>query len=1081
MNFRVHFFLVTAGFLLFGWAEARSASLLPVSGTDRPNLAGAGASFAPSFSSDGRYVVFLSQAHNLVTNDTFTPYMDVFVRDLSNSNTVLVSVNTNGLGGGNGDSYSPSISSNGQFIAFVSTAGNLVNNDTNGAPDIFVRDLLSGVTKLVSADATGNVPPPALDVGRTQFHLSGNPQISADGRWVSFESLASLGTLPDLNYLSDIYVRDLRSNVTWLVSVNAASSGSGNGNSTSPSMGQDGRFIAFTSTSTNLARRATNEFGEIYIRDLQSGTTVWASTNAAQLFTGRYACCNPVLSSDGQSVVFSVVSADDPTAVRLVHHSLQTGASTVLTSNTAPALLVTARFIPCQLCSAIGYSEAVSPHFSQISADGGLVVAESMSNVFAWDLKHGSSEMISVNAGGTGPANQRSHTPVMTSDGQRIAFLSAASDLVAGASNGVSQVYLRDRSAGTTALVSAAMDGGPSSLEIAITLPAISPNGRQVAFECLASDLVPGDLNEEDDVFLRDVDAVTTEFVSQRHPNRVASTVPGPSRILGKSSNADGRYIAFAGLDLDFSPTDTNSGPDLIVRDLISGSTSVVILDYTGFFHPQYYVPKVVLGAALSADGRYILADGKESCLEEFSGYTCGHESLVRLDLQSGKLDLVSAAADGSDEMGSCSSPAFSSDGNLVAFQSDAPDLVAGSSVLSSNIFIRGIGLGTNYLVSTNAQGVGVGGVNPIFSPDDQWLIFSSAATDLTTNVNGGMTNLFALDLGAKTIRMVSVGPDGATATGYWRGAAFSADSRHVAFVCSSGSVWVYDFAGRTSILACVSCDQPSLSADGRWVAYEKLDTGHIRQIFAFDLQSGLTNLTSPNRFDTGGGNGDSTSPQFSWDGRYVVFESKASDLVVNDTNNASDIFVRDRLLKTTMAIGLNLGGNSTGNGPSTKPILTPDGRTVVFQSFASDLVSSDYNYRRDVFVLQLGGPDTDHDGMDDDWEMAYFGTLDRDGTGDFDGDGQTDLQEFQAGTDPTNGGSVFRTFTLASIGGGGTRVIWNASPGKKYQLQFRDELGVPGWQTLPTVVTANGTTASMTDNSTNNSRHRFYRVLLEP
>jgi hypothetical protein len=201
---------------------------------------------------------------------------------------------------------------------------------------------------------------------------------------------------------------------------------------------------------------------------------------------------------------------------------------------------------------------------------------------------------------------------------------------------------------------------------------------------------------------------------------------------------------------------------------------------------------------------------------------------------------------------------------------------------------------------------------------------------------------------------------------------------------------------------------------------------------------------------------------------------------VDNDTNGVSDIFVRDRLLGTTMLVSLNLEGVS-GNGPSTKPALAADGRTVIFQSFASDLVPGDYNDSRDVFVLRLGGVDSDGDGMDDDWEMAYFGTLSRDGTGDFDGDGQTDLQEFLAGTDPTNSGSVLRVLTLNLLGGGGTKVIWSAAPGKTYRVQFKDDIADSVWRDLGVTVTASATTMSAIDPAGSGGIQRFYRVVFTP
>src|SRR5438094_828276 len=189
---------------------------------------------------------------------------------------------------------------------------------------------------------------------------------------------------------------------------------------------------------------------------------------------------------------------------------------------------------------------------------------------------------------------------------------------------------------------------------------------------------------------------------------------------------------------------------------------------------------------------------------------------------------------------------------------------------------------------------------------------------------------------------MISLAFDGSIALGYSRGAIFSADSRCAAFVTSNSSVAVYGFLGATSMVVCADCDSPSLSADGRLVAYEVVSTNSPAQIVVTDLQTGATNLISRNRLGTGGGNGSSTSPLLSWDGRFVVFASKASDLVDNDVNNASDIFVHDRLLGSTMLVSLNLQGTGSGNGPSTKPALAADGRTEIFRSFASAFVPGD-------------------------------------------------------------------------------------------------------------------------------------------
>jgi Tol biopolymer transport system component len=246
------------------------------------------------------------------------------------------------------------------------------------------------------------------------------------------------------------------------------------------------------------------------------------------------------------------------------------------------------------------------------------------------------------------------------------------------------------------------------------------------------------------------------------------------------------------------------------------------------------------------------------------------------------------------------------------------------------------------------------------------------------------------------------------------------------------------------------------------------------------DLQTGATNLISVNRLGTGSGNGNSTSPLISGDGRFVVFTSKASDLVDNDTNNTSDIFVRDRLQGATLLVSLNRSGTGTGNAVSGRAALGPDGRTVVFQSFASDLVAGDYNDTRDLFVLRLAANDSDNDGMDDDWEIAHFGDLSRDGTGDFDGDGMTDLQEFLAGTDPTKSGSVLSVLSLTSLNSSSTTVLWSALPGKRYRVQFKNGLSDAGWSNLAQPVIANSTTGSLVDPASPKAQ-RFYRVVLLP
>jgi hypothetical protein len=155
---------------------------------------------------------------------------------------------------------------------------------------------------------------------------------------------------------------------------------------------------------------------------------------------------------------------------------------------------------------------------------------------------------------------------------------------------------------------------------------------------------------------------------------------------------------------------------------------------------------------------------------------------------------------------------------------------------------------------------------------------------------------------------------------------------------------------------------------------------------------------------------------------------------------------------------------------------MSADGRTVIFQSFAGDLVEGDYNERRDIFLLRLGIGDSDNDGMDDDWEVAYFDNLDRDGAGDLDGDGQTERQEFVSGTDPTNGGSVLRVLTVSPMGGGSTTVMWTAVPNRNYVVQFKDSLAAPNWSNASGVVIASSNSETFVHPSS--AAQRYYRVI---
>src|SRR5690349_13418846 len=289
----LHLFLLV-GFLSLSrdFVEAQAAAPLSAASTITSSGASGGSgSYAPTFSADGRFLVFTSRANNLVTNDSNAIWLDVFVRNLVSGTSSLVSVNSSGIGGGDGNSFNPVISSNGQFIAFESVASNLVTNDTNGVNDVFVRDMTTGTTTLVSvatnAISSGN--------GASRF-----PVITPDGRWIGFESAASNLVMSDANGIKDVFIRDLQTGATFAASSGTQAPGVG---SESPSISADGQRVAFASDAV-LGSSKPSSKGEVYVRDFAGGYTLWASSNIYILTTSnvsaRVRSFNPTLSADGR-------------------------------------------------------------------------------------------------------------------------------------------------------------------------------------------------------------------------------------------------------------------------------------------------------------------------------------------------------------------------------------------------------------------------------------------------------------------------------------------------------------------------------------------------------------------------------------------------------------------------------------------------------------------------------------------------------------------------------------------------------------------------------------------------------------
>jgi hypothetical protein len=416
---------------------------------------------------------------------------------VARQNTTLVSVDSAGLQG-NASSQAPAIAEGGRFVVYASTAGNLVAGDTNARSDVFVFDRTSGITTRESVDSLG------LQANSD----STAPVISSDGRYVAFQSSATNLIANDANFDSDIFLRDRVSLVTTRVSVSSTGA-EANFVSFSPSISSDGRYVAFQSGASNLVSGDTNGWDDVFVRDTLTGTTTRVSVSSSGA-EGNDISSSPSISGDGRFVAF---------------HSY---ASTLVSADT-----------------------------------------NATPDIFVHDRSDSTTTRVSVDSNGVQGDNACHFHCAISSDGRFVAFASRASNLVTGDTNGFNDVFLRDRQHALTTRVSVSSSG--TQANALAQWASISADGRFVAFRSAANNLVAGDTNAKADIFLRDVLAATTERVSI-DSNGAQANLDSTSVSL----SADGRYVAFDSLASNLVASDTNNASDVFVHDrgVICGSVS---------------------------------------------------------------------------------------------------------------------------------------------------------------------------------------------------------------------------------------------------------------------------------------------------------------------------------------------------------------------------------------------------------------------------------------------------------------------------------------------------------------------------
>lgn len=442
--------------------SSQSTTLIERISVDSAGTQTNGASSKNSISSDGTYVVFTSSASNLVDGDT-NGFKDIFIRDRNTGTTTRVSVDSAGAQS-NGDSDAPTISSDGRYVAFESSASNLVTGDTNTVSDIFVRDRTLGTTTRISVKTGGT---------QSDDH-SFQPAISSDGRYVAFHSAATNIVTGDTNNVTDIFVHDRTLATTTRVSV-ATGGAEGNNYSLHPAISGDGRYIAYSSVASNLVSGDTNAVSDVFLHDRVLATTIRISVASAGT-EGDAMSVHPGMSRDGRYIGF------ESDATNLV--ALDTNAKR---------------------------------------------------DIFVHDRELQVTTRVSVASDGT-QSNNNSGDSVDTQnikislDGQYVVFKSQASNLVTGDTNGVIDVFVHDRQTVITKRVSVASTGDQANN--VSYYPAITDSGQYISFYSYASNLVSGDTNGYGDVFVYNRDAVAPTPTPTLSPTPTLTPTPTPNPVV---------------------------------------------------------------------------------------------------------------------------------------------------------------------------------------------------------------------------------------------------------------------------------------------------------------------------------------------------------------------------------------------------------------------------------------------------------------------------------------------------------------------------------------------------------------------
>jgi Tol biopolymer transport system component len=782
---------------------------------------------------------------------------------------------------------------------------------------------------------------------------------------------------------------------------------------------------------------------------------------------------HPSISDDGTRVAFETASAIGSTYVVFLYN---------MTNNTTTVVWTNATANPFGSAAIISGDDAYGP---EITPDGrfilfsGLEASTTNASVRLWDAETGTNVLVSANTNGVFSTGSTALAAAMTPDAHYVTFLSDAADLTTnalypGAPTNQFHIFRRDTVGGGIVMVDADTNGFGENNFYGVD-PVMSTNGQFVFFSGPDAGLVPGDVNGAEDVFLWDASTGLPQVLSEANPLLPVRAGSGTSGEDTLFVSGDGRWVAFSSVATNLVPDDTNNAEDVFVCDRWSGTNILVSVAVNG---------GPALGGAsfmptISTNGRYVAFVSYATNLTPDPIAGAGtNANVFRRDLQTQTTVLVSVNTNGtsSGNWSSASSQAelaLSPDGRYVAFYSGASDLAA--TATTGGVFLRDIDGGNTVAIATNT---GAAFFPITMSTNSRYVAYSSSPRSgvFQTGVwdrNYG-TNIFT-----NAAFFASISPDGSHLL-----------DRYIS------TVTVWDLVHGTNMLTVTGAERiytPQVwSGDGRYVvigtsaAYSGVDLNHAYDIYLFDLLTGTNMLVSVNSTHTGSGSAYSDWPAISGNGRFVVYRSFATNLVAGHTI-FPDLYVFDSNTGSNSVLAARQLTSDIINWPL-EPVISMDGSTAIFQSTGCGFGLGSLNGVQNVFAALLPSAETadsDGDGIPDWWMIQYFGHVTGQAfdqslaTDDPNGTGMAVLQDYIAGTIPTDPTSVFQLqVPPPAAPSGGLTLTWGAVVGRTYSVQYKNTLDDPAWQPLTGSPVINGNQGQMavpTDQST-----RYFRIVVQ-